>query len=81
MARIKRHPNWMTTNEVAEMLNRDRNTVLKLLKTGELPGRKLGDRYDFPRNEIEKLAGYTLESPAGNVGWQDHGNNDTDQVA
>jgi excisionase family DNA binding protein len=44
----------MTPDEVAELLDVPRKTVLRWSAIGYMPGHKLGRRWRFIRNEIEQ---------------------------
>ncbi len=49
----------LTINEVAELLRVSRYTVYRLASRGELPGRKIGRVWRFPKGAIEKhLSGH-----------------------
>jgi len=49
---------FMTIEEVAGMLRLSRDTVYRLAANGELPGKKVGRAWRFPKQEIEaRLAG------------------------
>ena len=50
-------PDWMCTAEVAKLLRICQPTVMKRVKTGGLPCRKVGTRWIFDRSAIEKIAG------------------------
>jgi excisionase family DNA binding protein len=44
----------MTTKEVAEYLKMDAETITKLAKGNKIPGRKVGHRWRFHRDVIER---------------------------
>jgi excisionase family DNA binding protein len=44
----------MTTQELQELLRVDRTTVYAMLKSGRLPGFKLGGQWRFSRREVER---------------------------
>ncbi|HLD44408.1 MAG TPA: helix-turn-helix domain-containing protein [bacterium] len=45
----------MTTNEAMKYLKITRKTLLKLVKTGELKGAKVGKDYRYLKSEIDKF--------------------------
>jgi len=45
----------MTTDEAVQYLKISRKTLLKLVKNGELPARKVGKNYRYLRSEIDKF--------------------------
>ena len=46
---------WLSVSQVAEELGVSRKTVLRRLRRGELPGKKLGSRWRIPRAELERM--------------------------
>ncbi|MEZ4519325.1 MAG: PocR ligand-binding domain-containing protein [Chloroflexota bacterium] len=47
----------LTTREVSELLAVDRTTIYRMLNDGRLAGVKVGERWRFPREEVEVLMG------------------------
>ncbi len=47
-------PDVMTINELAQCLQRSRSTLYKLARKGSLPGRKVGGRWQFRREDVER---------------------------
>jgi len=45
----------LTVAQVMDLLQLSRDTVYRLAARGELPGRKIGNVWRFPRHEIEML--------------------------
>ncbi len=43
----------LTVDEVMELVRISRDTVYRLAARGELPGRKIGRTWRFPKDEIE----------------------------
>ena len=43
----------LTVDEVMDLVRISRDTVYRLAAKGELPGRKIGRTWRFPRDEIE----------------------------
>ena len=48
---------FTTVPVVAQVLGFNRNTVIRLLETGELPGLKLGGRWRIPIEPLSELLG------------------------
>ncbi|MBT6326478.1 MAG: helix-turn-helix domain-containing protein [Bdellovibrionales bacterium] len=44
----------MTTDDVVNYLKVSRKTLLKLVRNGEIPARKVGKNYRYLRKELEK---------------------------
>ncbi len=44
----------MTTDDVVDYLKVSRKTLLKLVRNGEIPARKVGKNYRYLRKELEK---------------------------
>ena len=44
---------YLTTEEVAKLLNVHSNTVARWIKSGKLPSTKIGREYRIPREAIE----------------------------
>lgn len=44
----------LTSQEAAEFLRVNIQTVLKLVKSGKIPGRKVGRNYKFLKKDLEK---------------------------
>ena len=44
----------MTTDDVVSYLKVSRKTLLKLVRNGEIPARKVGKNYRYLRKELEK---------------------------
>lgn len=49
----KSYPEVMTTTEVMEYLRLTRKTVLKLVKNGTLPAKKVGKDFRYLKSEID----------------------------
>ena len=47
-------PNVLTGHEVAKLLRVSRDTVYRLAARGELPGRKIGRIWRFPKDAIQE---------------------------
>jgi excisionase family DNA binding protein len=57
-------PDLMTIDEVAQYLHVNRSTVLRLLKTGSLPGFKVARSWRFHRREIDDwIIARTMRKP------------------
>ena len=52
---INANQSVMTTDEAVQYLKISRKTLLKLVKNGELPARKVGKNYRYLRSEIDKF--------------------------
>ncbi len=48
-------PQFLTVDEVAELLRIRRDTVYRLAAKGEIPGRKIGRVWRFPREFIDQF--------------------------
>ena len=51
---MKTFPEVMTTDDVMDYLKISRKTLMKLIKEGSIPGRKVGKNYRYLKSEIEK---------------------------
>ena len=76
-ATIVRDLQLMTCEEVAQLLRVSPETVRQLAAAGELPGRKIGRAWRFPRTAIEAIflggpnhASGSLEMPASQTGTE-----------
>jgi excisionase family DNA binding protein len=49
---------FMTPNNVAELLHLHLKTVYKLAKKGELPGSRIGRSWRFRRSDVEALVAH-----------------------
>ena len=57
------NPEVMNTDEVVQYLRITRKTLLKLIKEGDLPARKVGKNYRYLKSEVENfLRGKTSTS-------------------
>ena len=50
-----------TAEETAQFLRLNLRTIYRLVKTGKLPGRKIGRQWRFKSEEIEELFGMVFE--------------------
>jgi excisionase family DNA binding protein len=48
------YPEVMTTDDVLEYLKISRKTLMKLIKEGIVPARKVGKNYRYLKSELEK---------------------------
>lgn len=48
-------PEVLTPHEVGQILRLDVYTVRRLLRTGEMPGFKVGDQWRIPRDALDKF--------------------------
>ncbi len=48
-------PEYLSSQEVADLLHWDVQTVQRKARAGELPYKRVGKRYLFPADEIRKL--------------------------
>lgn len=53
----------MTTEQVAELLKTSESTVLRLVRSGKLPARKLGQEYRYYRSEVLASLPSTIQTP------------------
>jgi len=51
----------LTVDEVVDLLRISRDTVYRLVAAGKLPARKVGRQWRFPRAELEKHVGESVE--------------------
>jgi excisionase family DNA binding protein len=51
----------LTVDEVVDLLRISRDTVYRLVAAGKLPARKVGRQWRFPRTELEKHVGESVE--------------------
>ena len=58
-------PDVLTVGEVAAFMRVSRETIYRLAARGELPGRKIGRIWRFPKKAIQKYI--EGDSPAGNA--------------
>src|SRR5271155_1791453 len=66
---------WITIEELAERLGRDRREVEKLVNRGRIPGRKVGSAWQFHPTEIrhwveQEMRDYSERHRAGLEGAQ-----------
>lgn len=60
--------NFLTTRQLQEMLQVDRTTIYRMVESGQIPGRKIGNQWRFPKTQIEAWLDATqLVSPAQEV--------------
>lgn len=65
MQRCELMSEFLTTNQVQELLQVDRTTVYRMLSDGRLSGVKIGNRWRFYRTQIDNLLTETL--PTANL--------------
>lgn len=53
----------LTTKQVLDILQVDRTTIYRMLKTGRLSGVKVGQQWRFPRSEVDGLVSGKLPTP------------------
>ncbi|MBT3236263.1 MAG: helix-turn-helix domain-containing protein [Bdellovibrionales bacterium] len=51
---MKSYPEVMTTDDVLEYLKISRKTLMKLIREGMVPARKVGKNYRYLKSELEK---------------------------
>jgi excisionase family DNA binding protein len=57
----------LTTQEVADQLNVSRPYVIKLAKSGELPHRKVGNRYRFTASDVDGYEAFSRSKRAAHL--------------
>lgn len=53
----------MSTEQVADLLKTSESTVLRLVRAGKLPARKLGQEYRYYRSEVLASLPSTVQTP------------------
>ncbi|MVN86851.1 helix-turn-helix domain-containing protein [Deinococcus sp. HMF7620] len=53
----------MTTDQVAALLATSESTVLRLVRAGKIPARKLGQEYRYYRSEVLASLPSTVQTP------------------
>ncbi len=60
--------NFLTTRQLQEMLQVDRTTIYRMVESGQIPGRKVGNQWRFPKTQIESWLDATqLAPPASEI--------------
>ena len=56
--------NFFTTRQLQEMLQVDRTTIYRMVESGQIPGRKIGNQWRFPKTQIEAWLDATQLAPS-----------------
>lgn len=63
MMEVRRSPEILTTNQVADYLQVDRETVYRYIRSGQLIASKLGRRYRISKANVDALLWTTRTGP------------------
>ena len=69
--------NFLTTRQLQEMLQVDRTTIYRMVESGQIPGRKIGNQWRFPKTQIETWLDTTQSTPSAQEIVQANGANPT----
>jgi len=78
--------NFLTTKQLQEMLQVDRTTIYRMVDSGQIPARKIGNQWRFPKAQIEtwldtaEAAPVVQETTLNNGGDPTHANAELQQI-